>query len=277
MGQIGTVKLQTENSGVVDVPVFNTGDSGANVYEFLRVQTDSGTGFVPLAAPNNATHDYLRVQSQNHGVVAVHDAASLVSGSLTTTGTKDDFEDGDYTSSPAWNNTGDSIFTVQSGTQYDGTYAVRMDQSGSDGTLNRATSRSLNDGEILSAWTKISTSANDTMFGVTTAAVEDHYNASPRGGWMTCNNGSTYRISTDAVVDGGPSVSNDGSWFGIELEISTSTDEFTLRVYDTNSNLLDSDTVDAGYDISTKSHYVSFGGRTSGNSVYCYFDNVSSI
>jgi hypothetical protein len=277
MGQIGTLKLQTGNSGIVEVPVFNIGDSGANVYEFLRVQTDSGTGFVPLAAPNSATHDYLRVKSQNHGVVAVHDAASLVSGSLTTTGTRDDFEDGDYTSSPAWNNTGGSIFTVQSGTQYDGTYAVRMDQSGPDGTLNRATSRSLNDGEILSAWTKISTSADDTMFGVTTAAVEDHYNASPRGGWMTCNNGDTYHISTDAVTDDGTSVSNDGSWFGIELEISTSTDEFTLRVYDTTANLLESATVNAGYNISAHSHHVSFGGRASGSSVYCYFDNVAYI
>jgi hypothetical protein len=276
MAQIGTVKLQTQNSGIVAVPVFETGDSGSDIHEFLRVQTPSGTGFIPVGDPSSTSYPYLRVQSQNHGVVAVHDASTLAS-SLTTTANTDDFEDGNYTASPTWNNTGGSIFTVQSGTQYEGTYAARMDQSGNDGTLNRATSRSLNDGEILSAWTKISTSADDTMFGVTTAAVADHYNASPRGGWMTCNNGDKYRITTDTVTDGGPSVSNDGSWFGVELEISTSTDEFTLRIYDSSANLLDSATVNAGYDISAHSHHVSFGGRTSGSSVYCYFDNVSYI
>lgn len=77
MAQIGTIKLQTQNSGTVDVPVFNTGDSGSNVFEFLRVQTASGTGFIPLVDTAEATFPYLRVQSQNNGVVAVHNVATL--------------------------------------------------------------------------------------------------------------------------------------------------------------------------------------------------------
>ena len=75
MTQIGTVKLQTQNSGVVDVPVFETGDSASGVYEFVRVETASGTGFIPVTDPADATYPYLRVQSQNNGIVAVTDTA----------------------------------------------------------------------------------------------------------------------------------------------------------------------------------------------------------
>jgi hypothetical protein len=75
MAQIGTVKLETQNSGVVDVPVFATGDSASGVYEFVRVETASGTGFIPVTDPADATYPYLRVQSQNNGIVAVTDTA----------------------------------------------------------------------------------------------------------------------------------------------------------------------------------------------------------
>ena len=75
MTQIGTVKLQTQNSGVVDVPVFETGDSASGVFEFVRVETASGTGFIPVTDPADATYPYLRVQSQNNGIVAVTDTA----------------------------------------------------------------------------------------------------------------------------------------------------------------------------------------------------------
>jgi len=75
MAQIGTIKLETQNSGVVDVPVFETGDSASGVYEFVRVETASGTGFIPVTDPADATYPYLRVQSQNNGIVAVTDTA----------------------------------------------------------------------------------------------------------------------------------------------------------------------------------------------------------
>lgn len=82
MAQIGTIKLQTQNNGTVSVPVFNTGDSGSDVYEFVRVQTASGTGFIPVVDPASASYPYLRVQSQNQGVVAVHNEATLVDPDL---------------------------------------------------------------------------------------------------------------------------------------------------------------------------------------------------
>jgi len=90
MAQIGTIKLQTQNSGVVDVPVFDTGDSGSGIYEFVRVETESGTGFIPVTDPADATYPFLRVQSQNQGVVAVTDTASAIPDSVVH---RYDFED----------------------------------------------------------------------------------------------------------------------------------------------------------------------------------------
>ena len=91
MTQIGTVKLQTQNSGVVDVPVFETGDSASGVFEFVRVETASGTGFIPVTDPADATYPYLRVQSQNNGIVAVTDTA----GDDIPDDVVDNFEDAD--------------------------------------------------------------------------------------------------------------------------------------------------------------------------------------
>lgn len=78
MAQIGTVEVQTQNNGVVQIPIFETGDSGSNVYEFVRVQTPSGVGFIPLVDPADASFPYIRVQSENNGVVAVHNEAQLI-------------------------------------------------------------------------------------------------------------------------------------------------------------------------------------------------------
>ena len=82
MAQIGTIKLQTQNSGVVDVPVFDTGDSGSGIYEFVRVETTSGTGFIPTTDPADATYPFLRVQSQNQGVVALTDTENAIPDSV---------------------------------------------------------------------------------------------------------------------------------------------------------------------------------------------------
>lgn len=84
MAQIGTIKVQTQNNGTVSVPIFETGDSDSSVHEFLRVETASGTGFIPLVAPTEASFPYVRVQSQNSGIVAFHDSASL--GPIVTSG-----------------------------------------------------------------------------------------------------------------------------------------------------------------------------------------------
>jgi len=102
MAQIGTIKLQTQNSGVVDVPVFDTGDSGSGIYEFVRVETESGTGFIPVTDPADATYPFLRVQSQNQGVVAVTDTASAIPDSGVARWTFDDADTESGTALDSW-------------------------------------------------------------------------------------------------------------------------------------------------------------------------------
>lgn len=91
MAQIGTVGVQTQNNGTVSVPVFDTADAGSDVYTMWRVQTASGIGFIPLVDPASASYNYLRVQTENQGVVAVHNEASLLQYSVV-----DSFADTDF-------------------------------------------------------------------------------------------------------------------------------------------------------------------------------------
>lgn len=122
MAQIGTIRLQTQNNGTVSVPVFDTGDSGSSVYEFVRVQTAGGTGFIPLVDPADASFPYLRVQSQNQGVVAVHNESSLLN-----TITVDGFEDNDISEYSTYNGS----HTTQNSTVLTGNYSLSIDsQSG---------------------------------------------------------------------------------------------------------------------------------------------------
>jgi len=80
MGQIGTIELDTESNGTVTLPVFQTGDSGSGVYEMVRVNCDPGTGFIPFVSPSDSDRPYLRLDTQNHGVLAAHSDATLQSG-----------------------------------------------------------------------------------------------------------------------------------------------------------------------------------------------------
>lgn len=78
MGQIGTIRVDTQNNGTVSVPVFDTGDSGSSIYEFVRVQTANGTGFIPVEDTGSATYPFLRVRSQSHGTVAMTDRSTAI-------------------------------------------------------------------------------------------------------------------------------------------------------------------------------------------------------
>ena len=74
MGQIGTIKIETQKE-TRSIPVYAIGDSGSGVYEYWRVNTPNGTGFVPLAAISDATYSEIRMNTPS-GDLAVHDAAS---------------------------------------------------------------------------------------------------------------------------------------------------------------------------------------------------------
>jgi len=82
MGQIGTIRVDTQNNGTVSVPVFDTGDSGSSIYEFVRVQTANGTGFIPVEDTGSATYPFLRVRSQSHGTVAMTDRSTAIPDSV---------------------------------------------------------------------------------------------------------------------------------------------------------------------------------------------------
>lgn len=78
MAQIGNITFQTSSYGEVKLPVYSLGDSGSEVGEFLRVQTPSGEGFVPVVSNSgDATYSFLRVQSSSNGVMYAHDETSL--------------------------------------------------------------------------------------------------------------------------------------------------------------------------------------------------------
>lgn len=99
MAQIGTIGLQTQNNGVINVPVFESGDSSGSVYEMVRVQTASGVGFIPAVDPADASFPYVRVQTENYGVLALHDIATLSTESVIvfdksgSMGTDNNYED----------------------------------------------------------------------------------------------------------------------------------------------------------------------------------------
>jgi len=141
MAQIGSINLQTESSGVVTLPVFELGDSGGNVYEFVRVQTDTGVGFIPFTNINDAAYPYVRVRSENNGILAVHDSATTVA-TLQNTYT--------YTTS------GSNQVTIDQNAQYikvtvrgaggaNGTASTQ----GDSGDFNASTSNGANGGEVV--------------------------------------------------------------------------------------------------------------------------------
>jgi len=80
MAQIGTVKVYTA-TGMQEMPVFALGDSGADIYEILKVRVDGATGFIPMANPAGGTPDrpFLKVYSDVGGgtVLEGHSAAAF--------------------------------------------------------------------------------------------------------------------------------------------------------------------------------------------------------
>lgn len=124
MTQIGTIRFNTAD-GNVSLPVFNTADKGNNVYDMIRVQTPSGVGFVPFVDPSSSNYPYLRIKTQNHGVLAAHDKAALHFF-------KDTFEGQSTGTVPdGWRRDGDGTrgtVSVDNGRTYAGSRSVRSRQ-----------------------------------------------------------------------------------------------------------------------------------------------------
>lgn len=118
MAQLGTIRVQTDTNGTVTLPVFALGDSGSSVHEIWRVQTAGGTGFVPLVDPSSAAFPYVRIQTQNNGVLAPHNEATLSQW-------VDNFDDNDmaeYTLGEGSN----TYINTQTGTVWQGSHALEI-------------------------------------------------------------------------------------------------------------------------------------------------------
>jgi len=80
MAQLGTVKVYTA-TGMQELPVFELGDSGADIYEVLKVRVDGNVGFIPMANPSGNTPDrpFMKLYSDVSGGMTLegHSAASF--------------------------------------------------------------------------------------------------------------------------------------------------------------------------------------------------------
>lgn len=119
MTQIGTIKIQT-GSGEKSIPVYETNDSSSGVYEYWRVSTDNGTGFVPLTSISEAAFPEIRIKTSN-GVMAVHNNQSSSTVKI--------FEDFEGTPSDRW----DVWQLSTSSTSYEGSQSAYFGGYG-DGT-----------------------------------------------------------------------------------------------------------------------------------------------
>lgn len=130
MARIGTVNLKTEN-GVVELPVYEPGDISSDIFGAIRLETANGTGVIPATDPSNAEYIFLRVQTENHGVLAFHSKPSIGPAEILI----DDFEDGDIDEYD-WDGSGNSsYFSVNSDNNYvyEGDYSLEMQPAGTGG------------------------------------------------------------------------------------------------------------------------------------------------
>jgi hypothetical protein len=117
----GEIKLRTGNENIT-LPIFSEGDSGSQVSEVLRVETESGTGFLPLTDTGSASFPFLRVKTGD-GVKAVHNSATLRF--------EDFFDDGSLDTGK-WFTIGTSYGTIS---ESDGTLFIENSSGGDDDAI----------------------------------------------------------------------------------------------------------------------------------------------
>jgi hypothetical protein len=132
MAQIGTIKIQTQN-GERTVPVFDLGDSGSNIYEYLRVRTPSGTGFIPLASLNDAAFSEIRTETQS-GILAIHDSSSTISSKTDSFEHSGASDGSSITSNSDWT-TVDYDVNYDSGYSSDGSFSAFKNAFPNNGPL----------------------------------------------------------------------------------------------------------------------------------------------
>ena len=256
MAQIGTVRLETQNSGTVDVPVFEPGDSASGIYEYVRVQTASGPGFIPVTDPADATYPYLRVQSANDGIVAVTDTpgSAIPDSGIARYKFEQDVLD-------SWNNN-DATDNASAGYRAGqvGDYAKSFDGTDDNVDLNQVLSTNAQDFSV-SHWFYVDTLP--TSAGERKTIIDEDFTATSTNRIIT---GLTSSDEYHSLLGGGnivgPSVSANTWYFG-GIDYDHSTGDVEIHLYDT-SGLIDrtSDTVTA------EDHPIGFVAEHDGTNFY---------
>jgi hypothetical protein len=274
--QLATLRFDAGGS-FWDFPIYDVAAStGSKVSKAWRVRVGGATGFVPIAE-SGASHPALKYQ--HNGTPYEANDALTAAFTLTTTASKDGFEDGDYTSSPDWTDytANASAATVQTGTVFRGTYSLEFDLSSvtDNIALLKSQGRTINDGEILCGWFKLPSGSDDTYYGITEGTGDEpfaatnyavvNFNDSGTSGAIVANTSAAGDTSTGVTWD-------DGNWHGVELEYDLTNSEMTLRAYDPNGNLEGSVTVEIGFD-ATNSNYIHLSTRE--NEKVKHMDNLA--
>lgn len=263
MAQIGTIRLQTQNSGTVSVPVFDTADAGGDVYDMVRVQTASGVGFIPFVNPSNAAYPYLRIQTQNQGVLAAHNDAAL-------TQIIDDFNDGDLSEYTTTNTA-----SITTSPTYEGSHALQINNAAAQEDFAHSTSGlnaypSAGDTFEFRFWMTDNTDDNvDFYWAASSTFADDGYKVRFRSyqndlQLQRMDNGSSTLLSSQSSISW-----RQGEWHRVVIDWGSG-GSITVTAYDAGGTQLGQvSATDGNYTSGGISWGVSTG---SGNSSTMYYD-----
>ena len=133
MAKIGEIQIKTP-SGIETIPIYEPGDSGSSISESLRVQTSSGTGFVPLAPRPDASFPEIAVQTDS-GVLA---ATDKINSAFTYS---EGFEDSSLSD---WNVKA-SEFKIKSNNVFEGSFSAGIESSRN--SVEQVASKTLTEGK----------------------------------------------------------------------------------------------------------------------------------
>lgn len=217
-----------------------------------------------IASTTNLTVNTLDSGDSN-GIIKLDEGSSII--------VYDDFEDGDYTSSPVWNEPNNNqTATVQSNTVAKGSNALEISttSSGGDHTLehDRGTNDSISDGDIYQCWVRVSDFNTSYLYYYLSNVSADITD----GIFFQIDSGSSdFRIrTTQSDVNFGSASTS--TWYRVEIEFDVTNSQIDCRVYDINDNLVAEQTGQA-YAGNSSFQYVGMEGNNSGSTYY--FDDVS--
>jgi len=195
----------------------------------------------------------------------------------------DGFEDGDYTSNPAWTEPiSDGTATVQTSTVKNGSNTVKLDGSSFNAIIlqhDRGTSDSVSDGDIYQAWVRADALdiEQGLYFSLSEEAGAPFGDHAVRLNWFddiqlsTKDSAGTSTVGSQEVVN--QSNLSADTWYRFEIEFDVTNSNVTARVIDTGGTELGSATVN--YTGQGSYQYVFLRASGASDSGVAYFDDVS--